>query len=122
VLQGRTERMGRLRFFLWWIGGTAATAVVWAIGVPAISALFGSYVEFPAHWLIILMILAWLYVYLGRVVPARLRDAGWRPLLSVVFLIPIAGWVMLIVLLIVPGKNPDSGLGDATQPSLQTPK
>lgn len=85
-------------------------------------AIAPSNVEFPLHWLIILVIVAWLYVYLGRVVPARLRDAGWSPLLTLLFLVPLAGFVMLILLLVVPSKNPHLDPVVPIQPSLQTPK
>jgi uncharacterized membrane protein YhaH (DUF805 family) len=98
--------MGRLRFFIWWIGGIAGMMLGLAIVVPAIAPLFrNSGMEFPFHWLIILVILAWLYLYVGRVVPARLRDAGWNPLLALLCLVPFVGFVMLILLLIVPSKS-----------------
>jgi hypothetical protein len=77
-----------------------------AVIVPAIAPLSrNSGVEFPFHWLIILMILAWLYLFVGRVVPARLRDAGWNPLLALLCLVPFVGFVMLVLLFIVPSKN-----------------
>jgi uncharacterized membrane protein YhaH (DUF805 family) len=95
-----------------------------AVMVPAIAPLSrNSGMEFAFHWLIILVILAWLYFYVGRVVPARLRDAGWNPLLALLCLVPFVGFVMLVVLLIVPSKiehpNP---VGDSVQPTLQSPK
>lgn len=100
----------------------AGATMVLVIGGIAIATLFRNYgMEFPLYWLIILLSIAWMYVCLGRVVPARLRAAGWNPLLALLFLAPPAGFVMLILLLVVPSKNPHP---DPVVPisSLQTPK
>jgi uncharacterized membrane protein YhaH (DUF805 family) len=96
--------------------------LLFAVIFPPVAPL-NSGMEISFHWLIIFVIFAWLCLYVGRIVPARLRDAGWDPLLALLCLVPFVGFVMLVVLLIVPSKlERPNRVGDAVQPTLESPK
>ncbi len=57
------------------------------------------------HGVVVLLVFGWLILYLGFLVPGRLRDLGWSNWLILLCLIPLVNLALLILLLTKPSKK-----------------
>jgi branched-chain amino acid transport system permease protein len=95
LLQGPTEGpfappLGRMQFFIRWLGLFIVTAVILLVNSVALILLFG--------FIGIAIQLA--------IASQRLRDMGWSGWLALLLFIPIVDIALLIVLFFAPGQRP----------------
>lgn len=95
------DRIGRFHFLLWLVAAFLVIPVTYGI---AYGSLRG-HLEFLAPWLVGIVLIVWFYIYLGCLAPARMRDIGWNPLLTLLLLIPLVNLGMLILLLLKPSNS-----------------
>ena len=102
------HKIGRAAFF----GLNCLTATLEIVGILAGATLWGDITPNPleiffAVQMFFLGALAFLYSWCV-VWPARLRDVKWPVILVALRLVPVAGLVLGIILLVTPGKRESS--------------